>query len=150
MSKFLLAPPLILAFRLARVKIETKYDVFHMATILGCMIVSTSICVLGVYLSLPIGVSFISNIIVGIGFAIITWHIQEIIEIKKRLNSKQNLINRCKEHGYNNLKTEIAIKFFIEKEKPKDVWLWLCSTQENPIEWDSVKRLKYQMKKDLF
>lgn len=149
-DKFLLAPPLILAFRLARVKIETKYDVLHMATILGCMLVSTGICVFGLYLSLPIDVSFVSNIIIGIGFAIITWHIQEIIEIKKQMGTKESLILRCKSLGYNELKTQIAIKFFVDNEKPKDVWLWLCETQENPIEWDSVKKLKYKMKKDLF
>ena len=32
----------------------------------------------------------------------------------------------------------------------KDVWLWLCETQENPISWDYVKNLKSIMKKQLF
>ena len=149
-DKLLVAPPLILSFRLARVKIETKYDIFHMATIFGCMIVSTTICVFGSYLSLPITVSFISNVIIGIGFAIITWHLQEIIEIKRRYNFKDELIGKCKALKYNELKTQIAIKFFVDKEKPKDVWLWLCETQDTPYEWDYVKNLKYRMKKDLF
>lgn len=149
-NKLLLAPPLIIAFRLGRLKIETKYDIFHMATIFGCMIVSTSICLFGLHLSLPISVSLVSNIIIGVGFAIITWHIQDIIELKKRLNEKDNLIARCKEHNYDDLKTQIAVKFFIDKEKPKQVWLWLCETQKYPMEWDSVKTLKYRMKKDLF
>lgn len=149
-NRLLIAPPLIVSFRLIRLKIETKYDVFHMATILGCMTVSTLICLFGVYISLPIGTSLISNIIVGCGFAIITWHLQEIIELKKSLNAKENLIARCKEHNYDDLKTQIAVKFFIDKEKPKQVWLWLCETQKYPMEWDSVKNLKYKMKKDLF
>ena len=149
-DKFLLAPPLIVAFRLIRVKIETKYDVYHCASILACMFVSTFICLFGVYISLPSTVSFISNILVGVGFAIITWYIQDIINIKQRLNEKDNLIARCKAHNYNELKTEIAVKFFIDKQKPKDVWLWLCETQEYPMSWDSVKNLKHKMKKDLF
>lgn len=149
-NKLLLAPPLILAFRLARVKIETKYDVYHCATILSCMILSTSICLLGLHISLPITVSFISNTVVGIGFAIITWHIQEIINIKKSLNAKDNLIAKCKALNYDKLKTQIAVKFFVDKEKPKQVWMWLCETQNYPMEWDSVKTLKYRMKKDLF
>lgn len=149
-DKFLIAPPLIVAFRLARVKIETKYDVYHCASILGCMALSTLICLFGVYISLPSTVSLISNILVGVGFAMITWYVQDIINIKKSLNAKDNLVARCKALGYNDLKTEIAIKFFIDNQKPKDVWLWLCETQEHPMEWDSVKNLKHKMKKDLF
>jgi hypothetical protein len=149
-DKLLIAPPLIVAFRLTRVKIETKYDVYHCATILACMFLSTLICLFGVYISLPSSVSLISNTVVGVGFAIITWYVQDIINIKKSLNAKDNLVARCKALGYNELKTEIAVKFFIDKQKPKDVWLWLCETQEHPMEWDSVKNLKYKMKKDLF
>ena len=149
-NKLLIAPPLILSFRLARVKIETKFDILHMATIFGCMIVSTTICLFGTYLSLPISVSFVSCIVMGVGFAIVTWHLQEIIEINRRYNFKDELIHKCKALKYNELKTQIAIKFFVDKEKPKDVWLWLCETQEIPYEWDYVKNLKYRMKKDLF
>ena len=149
-DKLLIAPPLIVAFRLTRVKIETKYDVYHCASILGCMALSTLICLFGVYISLPIAVSLISNTVVGVGFAVITWYIQDIINIKKSINAKDNLVARCKALNYNELKTQIAIKFFIDKEKPKDVWLWLCETQDFPMSWDSVKNLKHKMKKDLF
>lgn len=149
-DKLLLAPALIVAFRLTRVKIETKFDVFHCKTILACMILSVAICLVGLYISLPISVSFVSNILVGVGFALLTWIIQDVIDLKKSVGEKDNLIARCKFLGYNDLKTQIAIKFFIDKEKPKDVWLWLCETQEHPMEWDSVKNLKYKMKKDLF
>lgn len=149
-DKLLIAPPLIVAFRLTRVKIETKYDVYHCASILACMLVSTLICLFGVYISLPSTISLISNTVVGVGFAIATWYVQDIINLKKSLNAKDTLVARCKALNYNELKTEIAIKFFIDKQKPKDVWLWLCETQEHPMEWDSVKNLKYKMKKDLF
>lgn len=149
-DKLLLAPPLVVAFRLVRVKIETKYDVLHCASIFACMIASTLICLFGLYISLPMAVSLISNTVVGVGFAIITWYIQDIINIKQRLNEKDNLISRCKAHNYNELKTEIAVKFFIDKQKPKDVWLWLCETQDFPMSWDSVKNLKHKMRKDLF
>ncbi len=149
-DKVILAPSFILAFRLARVKIETKYDILHCATVLACMVVSTTICLFGLYISLPQEISLISNIIVGVGFAVITWELQEIINIKLEFTKEARLIAKCKELGYNELKTEMAVKFFIKNEKPKDVWLWLCETQENPMEWDSVKNLKHKMKKDLF
>ena len=66
------------------------------------------------------------------------------------VSEKDKLIALCKLNNYNELKTEMAIKFFYDKKKPKDVWLWLCKTQDNPIDWDSVKKLKYRMKKELF
>jgi hypothetical protein len=149
-DKLLLAPPLIVSFRLVRVKIETKYDVFHCASIFACMIVSTLICWGGLYLSLPIAVSFISNVIIGVGFAIITWHIQDIINIKRKYTFKDELIAKCKAKGYNEIKTQMAIKFFVEKEKPKAVWEWLCQVCPMAMSWDSVKNLKSKMKKDLF
>lgn len=150
MDKLLIAPPLIVAFRLTRVKIEQKYAVLHLATISACMCASTAICWFGTYISLPQTISLISNIMVGVIFAIATWKIQEYIDLKHKYGAKEELIDKCRQLKYNSLKTEIAVKFFIENEKPKDVWLWLCETQEHPIEWDSVKKLKYKMKKDLF
>jgi hypothetical protein len=150
MDKFLVAPPLIVSLRLIRMKIETKYDVFHLASVFACMILSTLVCLIGTYISLPIAISLVSNIIVGTSFAIISWLIQDILNILKNYNTKDKLIAKCKDKGYDELKTQIAVKFFVDKEKPKSVWLWLCETQENPMSWDSVKNLKYKMKKDLF
>lgn len=63
---------------------------------------------------------------------------------------KETLIEKCKSLNYNELKTEMAIKFFIDKEKPRDVWLWLLETKKSDVEWDSVKKTKYRMKKELF
>lgn len=150
LNKLLIAPPLIVSLRLVRLKIETKYDVFHLASVFACIILSVLVCCLGLYLSLPITISFISNIIVGVAFAIISWHLQEIIDLKRNRTLKEDLTDKCKALGYNDLKTQIAIKFFVDKQKPKDVWLWLCETQEFPMSWDSVKNLKHKMKKDLF
>lgn len=149
-DKLLLAPPLIVSFRLIRLKIETKYDVFHCASIFTCMIVSTLICWFGLFLSLPVGISLISNIIVGVGFAIITWHIQDIINIKRNYTFKDELIAKCKSLNYGELKTIIAVKFFVEKQKPKEVWNWLCETCPMAMSWDSLYNLKSKMRKDLF
>lgn len=150
LDKLLIAPPLIVSFRLIRLKIETKYDVYHCASIFVCMIVSTLICWFGLFLSLPVNISFISNIIVGVGFAIITWHIQQIIDIKRNYTFKDELIAKCKAKGYNEIKTQMAVKFFVDKEKPKAVWEWLCQNFPMAMSWDSVKNLKSKMKKDLF
>jgi hypothetical protein len=160
MNKTLLAPPLIVAFRLTRVKIEKKFAVLHCATISACMCVSTAICWLGLYLSLPINISLISNIIVGVIFAIITWKIQEVIDMKadyetlkekleadKVFNTenctKDELIARCKELKFSKDNTELAIKFFIDKTKQSTIADELCISEQG------VRIKKLRLKKKL-
>jgi hypothetical protein len=166
-DKLLLAPPFILSFRLSRVKIETKYDILHMATIFGCMIVSTAICVFGLYLSLPISVSFVSAIVVGAGFSIITWHIQDLINLKAKYDkinkeldclkasiekdnsfdvdkcTKDELVSRCKELNLSSDATELAIELFINKTKQSVIADKLC------IEEKSVQQHKRRLRKKL-
>ena len=166
-DKTLLAPPIILSFRLSRVKIETKYDILHMASILGCMFVSTTICVFGLFLSLPVNVSFISSIIVGVGFAIITWHIQDVInlvaknaELEKEIESfkesikkdnnfdvdnctEEQLVARCQEFNMSPDAIELAIELFIKKTKQSVI------ADKLFIEEKSVQQHKRRMKQKL-
>lgn len=60
------------------------------------------------------------------------------------------LLERCRILNYSPLKTMMAIKFFSEREKPREVWLWLCETQPQPMAWESVRTAKYRMKKEIF
>lgn len=69
---------------------------------------------------------------------------------KISIEDETSIRKKCRLLGYNSLKTELAIKFFLLNEKPRDVWLWLLSTNRSQIEWDSVKKIKYRMKKELF
>ena len=96
---------------------------------------------------IPDNLSFVWNIAVGISIPIIMYIESLLFEPQ---TEKDKLIELCKKHNYNELKTQIAIKFFVDKEKPKDVWVWLCDEQNYDIEWDSVKTMKYRMKKQLF
>ncbi len=160
MNKVLLAPPLIVAFRFTRVKIEEKFAVLHCATISACICVSTSICWFGLYLSLPISISLISNIIVGVIFAVITWKIQEVIDMKaeyaklkekleadKVFNTetctKDELIARCNELRLSKENIELAIKFFIDKTKQSKIADELC------VDEKSVQMRKRRLKQKL-
>lgn len=160
MNKTLLAPPLIVAFRLTRVEIEKKYAIWHCATISACMCLSTAICWFGVYLSLPMNISLISNIIVGVIFAIITWKIQEVIDmkaeyatLKEKLETEKvfntdtctldELVARCKELKFNKENTELAIRFFIDKTKQSVIADELCITEQG------VRIKKLRLKKKL-
>ena len=55
--------------------------------------------------------------------------------------------DKCKALKLDNLKPEIAYKFFIENEKTMKVWLWLLETKKADWEYDTVKHLRYKLKK---
>ena len=61
----------------------------------------------------------------------------------------KEFFDKCKELKLDTLKTEIAYKFFIENEKPQKVWLWLLETKKADWEYDTVKQLRYKLKKAL-
>lgn len=118
-----------------------------------------SVAFFGIMTTMAVAVSLLSTIPICFGISWVGFIAQDrldllIVNQKLRENTKlsptEELIARCKAHNYNDLKTQMAIKFFINKETPKDVWLWLCETQDFPMEWDSVKKTKYRMKKELF
>ena len=122
--------------------------IYHFNTTQKCISVSTMTFLFGLaILCIPDNVSFVWNVAVGMCIPIVMYIESLLFEPQ---TEKDKLIELCKKHNYNELKTQIAIKFFVDKEKPKDVWLWLCETQDNPVEWDSVKTMKYRMKKQLF
>ena len=55
--------------------------------------------------------------------------------------------DKCKALKLDPLKTEVAYKFFIEQEKTLKVWLWLLETKKADWEYDTVKHLKFKLKK---
>ena len=59
----------------------------------------------------------------------------------------KDFYDKCKKLKLDNLKTEIAHKFFIENEKTMKVWLWLLETKKADWEYDTVKHLRYKLKK---
>ena len=132
---------------------------YHCGTTALCIMTTLSVAFFGIMTTMAVAVSLLSTIPICFGISWVGFIAQDrldllIVNQKLRENTKlsptEELIARCKAHNYNDLKTQMAIKFFINKETPKDVWLWLCETQDFPMEWDSVKKTKYRMKKELF
>ena len=122
--------------------------IYHFNSTQKCISVSTMTFLFGLaILCVPDSLSVVWNIAVGVAIPIIMYIESLLFEPK---TEKDKLIELCKKHNYNELKTQMAIKFFVDKEKPKDVWVWLCDEQNYDIEWDSVKTMKYRMKKQLF
>ena len=63
---------------------------------------------------------------------------------------KEEFVKKCKEVGLDELKIECACKFFLDKCKPYDVWIWVTSVKGKSWSWDYVIGLKCTLKKKLF
>lgn len=63
---------------------------------------------------------------------------------------REEFEKKCREAGLDTLKTEMACKFFLEHQKPYDVWLWVTSEKKKDYSWDYVIYLKCSFKKKLF
>lgn len=121
----------------------------HFDTTQKCISITTMTFLFAIAIvCIPKSTSLVWSIMIGAVIPLIMYAESLLFDVK--ISDKDSLIALCKLHNYNELKTQIAIKFFIDKEKPKDVWLWLCETQKYPITWDCVRNLKCKMKKDLF
>jgi hypothetical protein len=63
---------------------------------------------------------------------------------------REEFIKKCKEAGLDEIKTEVAIKFFLENKKPQEVWLWVVENNIKDWSWDYVRTLKYRLKLKLY
>ena len=125
---------------------------YHAKTDKGCITFTIACFSIAIVISLPIHLSIIASVLVGMAISTLLFFIQYfiVLKAKSQVTDKDEFIAKCKALGYNELKTKMAIKFFIDNEKPRDVWLWLLETKQSDVEWDSVKKTKYRMKKELF
>ena len=62
----------------------------------------------------------------------------------------EEFVKKCKEVGLDDLKTQIAVMFFVEKKKPLEVWEWSLKNTKKDWEWDYVRSLKHKLKLKLF
>ena len=62
---------------------------------------------------------------------------------------REEFFHKCKDVGYDDVKAEVACKFFIDNMKPQDVWLWLLENKIKDWSWDYVTSLHCTMKKKL-
>jgi hypothetical protein len=125
---------------------------YHAKTDRGCLMFSIACFSIAIVITLPITLSIISSTIIGAVISVFLFALQYIIELhnKTKVSDKEELIAKCRKLGYNQLKTDMAIKFFIENEKPREVWIWLTQNKLSTLEWETVRTIKYNMKKELF
>lgn len=147
-------------FCLAHIIIRKKFDKqYHCETTALCLITTLTIAFFGIASILPVTISILSTIPICFFISWVGFVAQDRLDLifinnklkqRPELNEKDKFIKQCKDLRYNDLKTQIAVKLFVDKQGIKEVWNWLCETQDNPPEYDSVKRMKYRIQKDLF
>lgn len=156
-DKWIEAVLFLVAFFTLRYKHPTT---FHAKSIVTCMVLTNSMFALSV-LVCPYAETYIFGALV---FAyldtFILWYVQtkEILKAQKEYaeqvaselraeletfkNPNQEIIDKCRKAKLSKRDTEIAIKYFVEKNTPKEIWLWICESIEyDNIEWDSVYRI---------
>lgn len=159
---FIFAKPIeavmfLTAFFALRYKFPTT---FHAKSIVTCMVLTNAIFALSIILC-PYTNTYIFGALV---FAYIDtfclWYIQSketlkaqkeyaeqvAVELRAKLaeleNPHQEIIDKCRIANLSKRDTEIAIKYFVEKNTPKEIWNWICESREyDDIEWDSVYRI---------
>lgn len=156
-GKWLDAVMFLTAFFALRYKFPTT---FHAKSIVTCMVLTNAIFALSIVLC-PYTNTYIFGALV---FAYIDtfclWYIQSketlkaqkeyaeqvAVELRAKLaeleNPNQEIIDKCRIANLSKRDTEIAIKYFVEKNTPKEIWNWICESREyDNIEWDSVYRI---------
>lgn len=68
--------------------------------------------------------------------------------LKKSEDPKERLLRICAEKDISERDTKIAVMYYIDRMKPKQIWKWLCDNREN-MEYDSVYILLNRLNKKL-
>lgn len=69
--------------------------------------------------------------------------------LDKEVSPKDKLLQLCEEKGISERDTKIAVMYYIDRMKPKQIWYWLCDNREN-IEYDSLYKLLNRLNKKLY
>ena len=164
-NKWIEAILFLVAFFALRYKFPTT---FHAKSIVYCMIITNGMFAASVVLC-PIAQTYIFGALVFAYLdAFILWYIQSkenlyqdkkcaeklandlSNKLKKYENPYNELVVKCHDANLSKRDTEIAVKYFVEKNTPKEIWIWLCNHKEyDSIEWDSVHQLLWRIGKKL-
>lgn len=148
-----------IAFFVAFVSLRYAFPkTYHSSSFWKCIFISVKVIAFAILFTPNKNISILASILFGLIVDFTAYKYKDYLDLMQVVNkpfsihncTESELVARCKALNYNELKTQMAVKFFVQKQKPKQVWQWLCETQENPLQWDSVIQIKYLMKKDLF
>lgn len=131
---------------------------YHATSHATCRLITSVVFFFGVSFCLPLGLSLFSAIPICYFISWVGFTKKEADDYKlkcinlqeKYCNEKEDLLAKCRDAKLSQRDTEIAVKYFYEKQTPKEIWLWLCNHKVyEPIEWDSVYHLLWLINKKL-
>ena len=156
-GKWLEAVCFLVAFFSLRYKFPTTY---HAKRIVHCMLITNAMFAVSIILCPSIYMYIFGSLLFGYLDAYILWYVQNKAEIKQQKeivewfarelivqitdakDPQQEFFEKCRTANLGKRDTEIAYKYYYEKQTPKEIWLWLCENKQyESIEWDSVYKL---------
>lgn len=120
---------------------------YHATSHALCRLITSVVFFFGVSFCLPLALSLFSAIPICYFISWLGFTKKEADDYKlkclnlqeKYCNKKEDLIAKCRNSNLSQRDTEIAVKYFYEKQTPKEIWLWLCNHKVyEPIEWDCI------------
>lgn len=152
-NKWIEATMLCVAHTLIRNAFEKQ---FHFNKTAYCLILTCAIIWFAIPITPSIAVSLLSSIPVAFLVCFFGYVAQDRIDLLKATRksifdfkscTREEVVNVCHELGYNKDKEDLAVMFFADRLKNKQIWEILCETQKN-MEWSSVNKAKYRIKQD--
>lgn len=156
-AKWVEALLFLVAFFALRYKYPTT---FHAKSIVYCMVLTNLTFALSILFCPYLNSYFFGALVFAYIDTFILWYVQskedlrkqkEYIEsvaedLKAKLTQYENptseMLDKCRKAKLSKRDTEIAIRYFVENNTPKEIWTWLCNNKEyDNIEWDSIYRL---------
>lgn len=144
-----------LIFIVCHTLIRPQFDrQYHNIMPVICRDISAIVFFFGTSFVLPLSMSFLSaipiNYLIGwIGClkATAEHYEYECQKLRKKYcNDKQILEQKIRQAGLGERDSKIAMMYYYEHKKPKEIWLWLCNEKQyESVEWDSVYQLLWRI-----
>lgn len=83
-------------------------------------------------------------------YSIIKIYLYENIAQKIEALKREEFLEKCKKAGLSSVDTLIAEKIYIDKLNNDNLWDWLLRNKIKDVELDTVKTIKYRIKKKLY
>lgn len=68
--------------------------------------------------------------------------------LSKEKDPKEKLLELCRDNHISERDTKLAVMYYIDRMKPKQIWEWMCDNNEN-VEYDSVYKILNRLNKKL-
>lgn len=160
-NKWIEAFTFLVAFFSLRYKFP---ETFHAEKIFHCMVITNAMFITSITICPSSKTYIFGSLLFGFLDSFVLWYIQSRETIRqdketaeRNLAAAQKLLEqyenplsefkeKCRKVKLSKRDTEIAIKYFVEHQTPKEIWNWLCDNKEyDYVEWDSVYQLLWRI-----